>query len=204
MLPKQTSEQITELEGQRKVVQEKLQLSKKAFKNLCNYMPFQQFNREQQENAQNKGGLWNFTSSLFSFLPFLKKHLKVLHFVLIGLIFVECLASISWAVQFIDVICLLLQLIIAFGLLGVLYDQTQLNVSMYLWAGLFALSLSTLKTIWGALLVPFGMPKYPLILFIAIIFKIITIFFIWITTIRAEEIPSHRLRDLYGINFQKQ
>lgn len=71
---------------------------------------------------------------------------------------------------------------------------------MYLWAGLFALFLSTLKTLWGALLMPFGMPKYPLILVIAVIFKILTIFTIWICTIRAEEISNQRIRDLYGIH----
>ncbi len=56
---------------------------------------------------------------------------------------------------------------------------------MYLWGGLFGMFLSTLKTIWGALLMPFGMPKYPLILTIAVIFKVLTLFFIWICTIRS-------------------
>lgn len=116
----------------------------------------------------------------------MRHHVLVLHYVLIALIFVECLASISWAVEFIDVILFLFQLIIAFGLLGALYDRSKPNINMLLWAGLFGMFLSTIKTIWGALLMPFGMPKYPLILLIAIIFKTLTIFFIWISTVRSD------------------
>lgn len=77
-------------------------------------------------------------------------------------------------------------MIIAFGLLGALYDRSKTNINLLLWAGLFGMFLSTLKTIWGALLMPFGMPKYPLILLIAIIFKTLTMFFIWVSTVRSE------------------
>lgn len=100
----------------------------------------------------------------------------------------------SWAVEFID-------LIIAFGLIGVLYDRTKINVRIYLWVGMFSLFLSTIKTVWGALLSPFGMPKYPLILAIAIIFKVLTLFAIWICTIRSDEISLQRIKDIYGVQF---
>jgi hypothetical protein len=89
-------------------------------------------------------------------------------------------------------------------LIGILYDREKDNISMYLWTGLFALFLSTLKTIWGALLMPFGMPKYPFILVITIIFKIITFFFIWVCTVRSDEIADQRKRDIYGIETEAE
>ncbi len=95
-------------------------------------------------------------------------------------------------------------MIIAFGLLGVLYDRERTNVGMYLWAGLFALVLSTIKTVWGALLMPFGMPKYPFILVVTVIFKVLTLFSIWVCTIRSEEIPDQRKRDIYGIKDEEE
>jgi hypothetical protein len=83
--------------------------------------------------------------------------------------------------------------------MGLLYDRETTNMGMYLWVGLFALLLSTIKTVWGALLMPFAMPKYPFILLVTIIFKLLTLFFIWVCTIRADEIPDQRKRDIYGI-----
>lgn len=71
-------------------------------------------------------------------------------------------------------------------MIGALYDNEKQNINIYLWGGLFGFILSTLKTIWGALLMPFGMPKYPLILMISVIFKILSIFCMWICTIRSE------------------
>jgi len=70
---------------------------------------------------------------MFNFLPFMRRHLKMLHMIVIIFIFVECLASISWAVEFIDVLYLNIQIIIGFSLLGLIYDRSKPYLNMYLW-----------------------------------------------------------------------
>ncbi len=85
-------------------------------------------------------------------------------------------------------------------MIGLLYDRTKINISTQLWVGFFAILLSIVKTIWGALLMPFGMPKYVSILLISIGFKFIALFLLWVTLSKHDEIPEQRVRLLYNVN----
>lgn len=71
---------------------------------------------------------------------------------LIFLIFIECLASISWSMEFIDVTHRLMQIALAFGAIAMLYDQGELDLGMEMLLTIMGLVLLIIKSIWGAVM----------------------------------------------------
>lgn len=56
-----------------------------------------------KKSSQNTGRSWMWLQKMFACLPLLRRHVRNLYYALILLIIIECFASISWPIEFLDV-----------------------------------------------------------------------------------------------------
>lgn len=56
-----------------------------------------------KKSIHHTGQSWMWLQKMFACLPLLRRHVRNLYYALILLIIIECFASISWPIEFLDV-----------------------------------------------------------------------------------------------------
>lgn len=71
-------------------------------------------------------------------------------------------------------------------------DKEDQDLGMALWMAMMGFALLIVKSIWGAVVKDLHGPKLIVFLVIAIFMKILSLFFIWFSAVRKDEIPFQR------------